>query len=436
MRSMMTVFPSNFLWGAATAGHQIEGNNVLNDIWAMEHVGGSPFFEPSGDACDSYHRYDEDIALLAESGLNSYRFSVEWSRIEPERGIFSRAEIDHYRRMVLACVGRDITPIVTLNHFTAPIWFAREGAWAQDGAADLFERYTRFVVEALGDLVDWWITFNEPNAGAMLLATGDLPLGAAADQIPVEQLELMARFAERVGGRPGVASMALPILAPQAIENVLAAHRQARAAIKMLFPGAQVGWSPNVGDYQALAGGEARRDAVLAQAIHPFWELSRDDDFVGVQTYSRTVFGPDGIVIPEPREETTLTGWEYYPEALGHTVRAAAAFTGRPVLVTENGIATANDELRIRFTRVALEGLKAAMDDGVKVLGYQHWSLVDNWEWHSGFGMTFGLIAVDLTTFERTPKPSLAWLGELARTSGASLSNSAGPVRGLAHQTS
>lgn len=417
----MSTFPTNFLWGAATAGHQIEGSNVLNDIWAMEHVEGTPFHEPSGDACDSYHRYDEDIELLAEAGLNSYRFSIEWSRIEPERGLFSRAELAHYRRMVLACTQRGITPIVTLNHFATPAWFAREGAWSQRDAADLFERYTRFVVASLGDLVSWWITFNEPNAGAMLLATGGLPLGAAADEIPIEQIELMGRFAKRIGGDVGVAGMALPILAPEAIANVLDAHRQARGAIKELLPTAMVGWSPNVGDYQALPGGEAKRDAVLAAAIHPFWELSRDDDFVGVQTYSRTIFGPDGVVAPDPREETTLTGWEYYPEALGHTVRAAAQFTSRPVLITENGIATADDDLRIRFTQTALEGVAEAIADGVAVLGYQHWTLLDNWEWHSGFAMTFGLIAVDRETFARSPKPSLEWLGNVARSHGEAL---------------
>lgn len=419
----MANFPSDFLWGAATAGHQIEGNNVLNDIWAMEHVEGSPFHEPSGDACDSYHRYDEDIALLAEAGLNSYRFSIEWSRIEPERGVFSRAELEHYRNMVLACRSRAVVPVVTLNHFATPIWFAREGAWNQPGAADLFERYTRFVVDGLGDLVQWWITFNEPNAGAMLLATGDLPLGAAADEIPVEQQELSARFAKRIGGEPGVAVMALPILAPGAIQNVFDAHRQARTAIRELAPHAKVGWSPNVGDYQAVEGGETRRDAVLEQAIHPFWAQSADDDFIGVQTYSRTTFGPDGVVPPEPREETTLTGWEYYPEALGHTVRAAAAFTGKPVLISENGIATDDDDLRIRFTQTALEGVRDAIAEGVEVVGYQHWTLLDNWEWHSGFAMTFGLIAVDPNTFERTPKPSLAWLGGIARSQGAELNS-------------
>lgn len=417
----MSEFPTDFLWGAATAGHQVEGNNALSDIWAMEHVEGTPFHQPSGDACDSYHRYEMDIALLSDSGLNSYRFSIEWSRVEPEPGNFSRAEIDHYRRMVDACLSRNVTPIVTLNHFTTPAWFARAGAWAQEGAAELFARYTRFVVEFLGDLVEWWITFNEPNAGAMLLATGGLPLGASTDEIPIERRELMNRFATRVGGKPGTASMALPVITSDAIRNVLDAHKQSRAVVKELFPTARVGWSPNVGDYQALPGGEVARDTVLSQAIHPFWELSRGDDFVGVQTYSRTVFDRDGIVSPPARAETTLTGWEYYPEAVGNTIRAAARFTGRPVLITENGIATDDDALRIRFTRKALASVRDAINDGVEVLGYQHWSLLDNWEWHSGFAMTFGLIAVDRETFERTPKLSLGWLGTVARSHGDAL---------------
>lgn len=416
----MTNFPDDFLWGAATAGHQIEGNNVLNDIWAMEHLPSAPFAEPSGDACDSYHRYEEDIELLADSGLNSYRFSIEWSRIEPERGHYSRAEAAHYRRMIEACRRRGITPIVTLNHFTTPFWFAAEGAWAQESAEEIFEGYVRFIVAEVGDLVDWWITFNEPNAGAMLLATGDLPLGATADSLTSEQADLSQRFAERVGGKPGVATMALPILAPEAIEAVFSAHRRARVAIKEIIPTAKVGWSPNVGDYQAVEGGEERRDATLAAAIHPFWELSRDDDFVGLQNYSRTVFGPDGPVAADP-STLTLTGWEYYPAALANTVRQAAAFTGKPVLITENGIATADDEERIRFTREALQGLQEAIADGVQVLGYQHWSLVDNWEWHTGFAMTFGLIAIDRDTFARAPKPSLDWLGSVATTNGASL---------------
>lgn len=414
-------FPDTFLWGAATAGHQVEGNNVLADIWAMEHVDGAPFAEPSGDACDSYHRYDEDIEILAASGLNAYRFSIEWSRIEPERGHFSRAELDHYLRMVRACRARGIEPVVTLNHFTVPGWFAATGAWNQPDAAALFERYVRRVVGHIGAEVTWWVTFNEPNAGALLIATGALPLGALGDELPDGQRQLMEQFAARVNGSVGTATMALPILAPDAVDQVFQAHRLARDTIKELNAEARVGWSIAVHDFQAVDGGEARRDEVLATAIHPFWELSKGDDFVGVQTYTREVYGPDGLVPAAPGENTFQTGWEYYPEALGNTTRQAGEFTGVPVLVTENGIATADDDLRIRYTREALRGLRSTMGSGVPVLGYLHWTLLDNWEWHTGFAMTFGLVGVDLRTFERTPKPSLSWLGGVATSNGTTL---------------
>ena len=124
-----TAFPDGFLWGAATAPHQVEGGNVNSDMWEMEWATPSIFAEPSGDACDHYHRYDEDIALMAELGFNAYRFGVEWARIEPEEGWFSRAELDHYRRMCAACVEHGITPVVTYNHFSFPRWFSRDGGW-------------------------------------------------------------------------------------------------------------------------------------------------------------------------------------------------------------------------------------------------------------------------------------------------------------------
>ncbi len=408
-------FPSTFLWGASTAGHQIEGGNVNSDIWAMENIEGSPMVEPSGDACDSYHRYEEDIELLSRAGLDTYRFGVEWSRIEPEEGMFSRAEIGHYRRMAEACIRNNVTPIVTLNHFTVPAWFARSGAWNQDRAPELFERYTRQVVTALGDLVDWWVTFNEPNAGAHVVATGKLPLGANDSEFASMQAQMMERFAHRIGGEPGVATMALPIITPLGIGNVKEAHRLSRAAIKSIHPVAKVGWTLATADLQAAPGGEEKVSQIAAHTLEQFWELSKDDDFVGVQTYTREVIDANGPLHAPADAPKHQTGWEYYPQALGAAVRRAAAFTGVPVLITENGIATSDDNERIAHTEVALDSVADAMSDGINVLGYLHWSLLDNFEWNSGYAMTFGLIAFDPETFERHPKPSLAWLGQVAR---------------------
>ncbi|MFB7893645.1 glycoside hydrolase family 1 protein [Microbacterium sp. NPDC056044] len=412
-------FRSDFLWGIASAGHQVEGNNINSDIWAMEQVPDTPIAEPSGDACDSYHRYEEDIDLVACAGLNSYRFSTEWSRIEPEPGKFSRAELDHYRRMVDACHQRGIEPVLTLNHFTVPAWFARDGAWSQDAAPALFERFTQRVVEHLGDAVTWWGTFNEPNAGALLLSSGELPFGDVDQhsEFGRRQAARAEAFARRVGGSPDVATMALPILAPHAIENVFEAHRRSRAVIKELLPNAMVGWSIAVHDFQAAPGGEGRVAEIMATAIEPFWDAAKDDDYIGIQTYTRQVFGPDGRVEPEdasPHE--TLTGWEYYPAAVAHTAVQAAAHTGRPVLITENGIATSDDSLRVSYTEEALSALHEAVADGLDLRGYIHWMLLDTWAFGGGYRIRFGMVDVDRQTFARTPKPSLARFGEFARS--------------------
>jgi beta-glucosidase len=177
-------FPDGFLWGAATAGHQIEGGNVNSDFWAAEWAPGVYFAEPSGDACDSYHRYAEDIAMLAGAGLDTYRFSVEWARIEPDEGWYSRAELDHYRRMVGTCLEHGVTPMVTYNHFTTPLWFARRGGWISDGADARFGRYCERLTAHIGDLVPWACTLNEPNLMAMMAHVGFAPVGDADDDHP------------------------------------------------------------------------------------------------------------------------------------------------------------------------------------------------------------------------------------------------------------
>lgn len=395
----MAGFPDAFLWGAATAGHQVEGGNLNADVWAMEWSERTMFREPSGDACDHYHRYAEDIALLADLGLRAYRFSVEWSRVEPEAGYVSRAELDHYRRVAAACHEHGVTPVVSLNHFTVPRWFSKRGGWNASDAPDAFGRYATAVTRYLGDLVPWVCTLNEPNIIAMVTATGSAPAGA---------VEHAARLAESgEGGRSMFASVS--------VERMAAAHRRAVDAVKSGPGDARVGWTLALPDFQALPGG----DDVCAQALRvaqlDWLDVSRDDDFVGVQTYTRDRFGPDGVVAPGDDVARTQTGWEVYPEALAASVRRAWERSGVPVLVTENGMATAADDARWAYTEAALRGLAGAIADGVDVRGYLHWSFLDNFEWMSGYAMTFGLVAVDRTTFARTVKPSARRLGAVAR---------------------
>ena len=404
----MTKFPDGFLWGAATAGHQVEGGNVNSDMWEAEWAESSGFAEPSGDACDHYHRYPEDIATIADLGLNAYRFSVEWSRIEPEEGFFSRAALDHYRRMAATCHEHGVTPVVTYNHFTSPRWFAHLGGWASPTGVDRFARYCEQVTAHLGDLFTWACTLNEPNVISLLMQTGVAPAGASEDS------DRIAALAEAISENQS-SSPTPSAWGGQAVDTMGALHQRAVEAIKSTRSEIKVGWTLALIDLQAVDGGDERCESVRKAGELDWLDVSRGDDFVGVQTYSRNLIGPNGRVEPPAGTPTTQVGWELYPDALEHTVRLAAEHTGLPVMVTENGMATDDDDERIDYTRRALEGLGRACDDGVDVRGYLHWTLLDNFEWVSGFGPKFGLIAFNRKTFERTVKPSARWLGEVAR---------------------
>lgn len=384
-------FPDRFMWGAATAAHQIEGNNVNSDWWAREHSAGTQVDEPSGDACDSYHRFREDISLLASTGLNTYRFSLEWSRIEPEPGFISRAHIDHYRSMVVACHEVGLAPMVTLQHFTLPRWLADEGGWLRPDAADLFGRFTEIALPIVAEGVEWVCTINEPNGMAKVPGQATEPI-TSSQPIPDERIP------------------------DERISDVLVlAHRRSREVLAGV-PAVKSGWTIASQAVCAASGSEqiARDYGYPREDI--FLEAARGDDFVGVQAYSRTVIGPEGPVPVPEGTETTLTGWEYFPPALGIGVRHAWSVTaGVPIIVTENGIATADDTRRIAYTHEALTGLHQAISDGINVLGYMHWSALDNYEWGS-YSPTFGLIAVNRATFARTPKPSARWLGDIAKS--------------------
>ncbi len=377
--------PEGFIWGAATAAHQIEGQNVNTSHWEYEYSENTTVQEPSGDAVDSYHRYPEDISLLAAGGLKAYRFSIEWARIEPEKGVVSRAQLDHYRRMIDTCRDAGVEPIVTLHHFTVPRWQGRDGGWYADDVVDRFRRYTETATAILDD-VEWVVTINEPN-------------------MMVNQDEA------KIDTENGVN---FPGPSPHVAQVIAAAHHASVEVLRGLGH-VKAGWSVANQVFQAVPGFEKERDEWGYWREDYYLEQARGDDFIGVQSYLRTIIGADGPV-PFPDDvERTLTGWEYYPEALGHALRHTREVTGGiPMMVTENGMATADDARRIDYTTGALQGLAAAVADGCDVRGYLHWSLLDNYEWGS-FRPTFGLIGVDRETFVRTPKPSLAWLGDLAQ---------------------
>jgi beta-glucosidase len=403
------VFPSNFLWGVAGAAHQIEGNNSNSDCWVLEHVPGTPYAEPSGDACDHYHRYEDDIALIASLGFNSYRFSIEWARIEPEEGEFSRAVLEHYRRVLAACHEHNLTPIVTYHHFTSPRWFAAKGGWEVLDNAGLFARYCERATAYLGDLIAAACTFNEPNLGMLLQQMGFSMTDEAVRNAPYRKAAAKAVGSDQFSAFPSCCQHAL------ARDTFLKAHRMAFDAIKSAAAHFPVGMTLAMSDHQAVPGGEAVRDRMRHEIDDVFLDVARGDDFIGVQTYSRTRYGAQGALRAEEGVETTQMGYEFWPEALEATIRYAAHYTGLPVLVTENGIGTEDDTRRIAYVERALQGVQHCLQDGIEVRGYCYWSIFDNFEWNRGYLPKFGLIAVDRETQKRTLKPSATWLGDVAR---------------------
>jgi beta-glucosidase len=418
-------FPVGFLWGAATAAHQVEGNNDNTDWWDWEHAEDppAPLAEPSGPACDHWTRYRSDIALLADLGLSSYRFSVEWARIEPVEGSFDGSVLDHYRDVVDACLERGVTPVVTLQHFTLPRWVAAHGGWTGPDIATLFAGYARIVAEAFGDGVPYYCTINEPGNMVTRGYLGTFPTPPFARSM--EQFD-------------------------RAVSGVLAAHRGARHALKDVNPQARVGIAHALQDWRVKPGGE--RLMKWARSLHEdrFFEGVEDDDFIGIQTYTRVHVEVPAPVVPLSRVllksrflterllvsdmrrragrlgearaaggaelRKTAMGYEWAPGAVEPAARRVAKlFPGKELLVTEHGVATDDESERIEYIEEGLRAIGRLLADGLPVSGYIHWSLLDNWEWWDGFRPHFGLVAVDRTTQERTIKPSARWYGAVAK---------------------
>ena len=412
-----TPFPEDFLWGTATASHQVEGGNTNNDVWLYEHVPDTMYAESSGDACDHYNRYRSDIALLASLGLNAYRFSLEWSRIEPAPGEFSAVAIAHYRDMLRACHEHGLTPIVTYHHFTSPTWLIARGGWEDKATPGLFARYCRRVTAELGDMFDLVCTMNEPNLAILLREMGlcEATPGARLNNPTwVGAARALGTTADRVAGFQLSATQ-------EAFEVKVAAHRAAVEAIKGVNPAMRVGWTLANSDFHAAPGGEERVARMIEENNLRYLRVSEGDDFVGLQTYNRTVLGPDGPVPPAEGAVVNPAGEEIWPWAIGTVIRQAQEIVKVPIIVTENGLNTEDDAQRVDFLRTAIAEVGAAIADGAPVGGYMCWSAMDNFEWIFGYGPKFGIIAVDRDTQERTLKESARVYGEIARTNGAVL---------------
>lgn len=411
-------FPSGFLWGTATASHQVEGDNVLNDWWRWEQEPGRiRDGGRSGRACDWWRNAEADFDRAAALGQNAHRLSVEWSRVEPREGFFDDAALDRYRQMLRALRERGMEPMVTLHHFTNPLWLAEQGGWENPLAVERFERYVTHTVGALRDLCRLWCTINEPNVLAYM--------GWNEGKWP-----------------PGKRDFGLTM---QVLRHLMRAHARAYHAIHRIQPEAMVGLAHNMVVFEparpafpldqlvarlhdrmfnrlVLEAATAGREpgALVRRAVAAMRDTC---DFIGLNYYTRRLSAFDrrspatlfGRTFLNPHGERSDGDYgEVYPEGLYRLLKRLARY-GKPIYITENGIPDADDDQRPRFLIRHLHAMWLAIQQNVPVRGYFHWTLVDNFEWAEGWTLRFGLIEMDPETGERRPRPSAFLYAEVCR---------------------
>jgi beta-glucosidase len=390
-------FPDGFLWGCATAAHQVEGQNHNCDWWEFEQRGGILTGDSADPACDQYHRFRDDFALLGRLHNNAHRLSIEWSRVEPAQGEFDRAQIQHYREVLTELRAQGMTPMVTLHHFTSPTWFSRRGGWAAGGAAEAWLPFVRRVAEELGELAGLWCTINEPNIYAYQgWAAGEFPPGRRGDVLGVIRV----------------------------LGNLRRAHEAACRQLHRLTPDVPVGLAQH--KWRMIPENPRRRRDRFAAGTAAFfmdrWPVGRGrwapvveapGDYVGLNHYTGSLVAFSARHAGEgfarrtnpPGLPESDFGWAVRPRWLRESVEELRPL-GRPIYVTENGLASRDDVARVEYLRAVLAELWEAIQAGADVRGYFHWSSHDNFEWAHGYSMRFGLIAVDLASQERTVKPS------------------------------
>lgn len=442
-------FPTGFLWGTASAAHQIEGGNVASDCWLMEHVPSTLFAEPSGDACDSYHRWQEDVDIIASMNLGLYRFGIEWARIEPVDGEYSRAAVAFYRRMLQYCKKKGLNTMVTLHHFTQPLWYSASGGFAK--RPQKFAEYARFIVTELGALIDFVCTINELNLQTMFASRhprqAALYAGKGKAKLPesgpaAQDTNIGVANTTNLGKRMG--AMVKDSMAAAGVKDVedwcpypfgnaydvkkmasyvIQAHRLAVAAVHAADPRhrIKVGFTIANPNYVAAPGGEVAVASLNADSLDQYLDATSEDDFVGVQGYSSREVGPDGFVPPPEGTEVTQMGYIFHPESIGIAIRYCAHRTGKPVIVTENGIGTLDDSRRREYIVRAVREVRTCIQEGIQVQGYCYWSIIDNFEWFKGYEPKFGLVECDRITFDRMVKPSGRLFAQIALTNGAYL---------------
>lgn len=406
-------FPKSFLWGAATSAHQVEGGNTNQwSVWEKENakslatqavyqygdlehwddikkLATLPANYISGKAVDHYNRYEEDFDLLEKMNMNAFRFGVEWSRIEPQEGTWNAEAITHYKNYVTELKRRNIEPVVTLFHFTLPLWFDTLGGFEKKGNIKYFTRFAEKIVRELGPQVKYIVTINEPN----VYAGQSYHEGLWPPQVQNK------RALRRV------------------LKNLAKAHNVAEKAIKQVNRRAKVSVAYNS---TYIYPGD---DAWLSQLAAHIIQYGADDyflkkvikrcDFLGVNFYfSNRIYG---YRVHNPNAITSDLGWDVSPENIEHALVRLYDKYKKPLFVLENGIADATDSTRKVWLVKTINGMNSALKSGVQMIGYLHWSLTDNFEWADGRWPRFGLAEVDYRTYRRTLRPSAVWFGKVIK---------------------
>lgn len=392
-------FPEGFLWGSATAGHQVEGDNIHSDHWKWEQEGECE--EPSGKACDNWRLFREDVKLVASLGHRAYRYSVEWSRIEPEEGRFDPAALDHYKEMSELLKRNGIATYVTLNHFTVPQWFAARGGFQEWENIPYFLRYVEKVVKALAGLVDSYLVFNES-----FHTRGDSRRGFNFLIAHARAYRLIKSLCDVPVSSAHMAVQPYPNRYYDELDRLMAAYRD---------------FQYNGCFLHAIATGELISPFTEAESCP---ELKGALDYWAVNLYTRTLVDSRRADLAAPRfphKKLRMIDRDFYLEEMypeGMTAMLER-FRDKPVYITENGCSCRDDRFRIVYLTLYLSAVHDAIQRGADVRGYLYWSLMDNYEWNS-FTPRFGLVDVDFRTFRRTPKPSAAFFREIIEHNGFS----------------
>ena len=375
-------FPKGFLWGTATSAYQIEGG-IENSDWSKVY--------PALLACDHYNRYEEDFDLLKALNQTAFRFSIEWSRVEPKEGEFALKELEHYRNVLLALKKRKIKAMVTLHHFTTPSWMAQRGGWTNKKIIPYFKRFTKTIFNEYQDLVDYWVIINEPLVYSLM--------SYVKGWWPPKKKN--------------------PFLALKVISNQIRAYKEIYKALHKIKPDVKIGNAENYNFFEPF-NPSSFLDRASCRVIHYFWneyflsKIKNHLDFIGLNYYFH-----NKIQFPFSRrnEDRIISdlGWKVYPEGIYWVLKWLKKYN-LPIFITENGLADSQDKLRKDFIRDHLIWLHKATEEGVDVKGYFHWSLIDNFEWALGFEPRFGLIEIDYKTQKRIFRPSSLYYSEIAKT--------------------